>query len=84
MTNLLIACAYWHPAAPRLFTEADTRRAHFRIDTIADVTCDVDGSIPTTKRSSTIQEPAFDYNPATGELEPAYSAPDQHHRNGRG
>lgn len=75
VTNLLIACAYWHPAAPRLFEEADTSRAHFRIDTIADVTCDVDGSIPTTKRSSTIQEPAFDYNPATGELEPAYSRP---------
>jgi alanine dehydrogenase len=75
VTNLLIACAYWHPAAPRLFTEEDTRRAHFRIDTIADVTCDVDGSIPTTKRSSSIPDPAFDYNPATGELEPPYSAP---------
>ncbi|OWP61618.1 alanine dehydrogenase [Hymenobacter amundsenii] len=74
VTNLLIACAYWHPAAPRLFSEADTRRAHFRIDTIADVTCDIDGSIPTTKRSTTIQEPAYDYNPATATLEPAYSA----------
>lgn len=76
VTDLLIACAYWHPAAPRLFEEADTRLPSFRINTIADVTCDVDGSIPTTKRSSTIAEPAFDYNPATGELEPAYSRPD--------
>ena len=75
VTNLLIACAYWHPDAPRLFEEADTRRPDFRIDTIADVTCDVDGSIPTTKRSSTILEPAFDYNCQTGELEPAYSRP---------
>ncbi|GAB3232125.1 NAD(P)-dependent oxidoreductase [Hymenobacter seoulensis] len=75
VTNLLIACAYWHPAAPKLFTEEDTCRAHFRIDTIADVTCDVDGSIPTTKRSSSIQEPAFDYNCQTGQLEPAYSRP---------
>jgi saccharopine dehydrogenase (NAD+, L-lysine forming) len=75
VTNLLIACAYWHPQGPRLFSEHDTRRAHFRLDTIADVTCDVDGSIPTTKRSSTIQEPAFDYNPTTSELEPAYSRP---------
>ncbi|RSK50896.1 NAD(P)-dependent oxidoreductase [Hymenobacter rigui] len=76
VTNLLIACAYWHPQGPRLFSEHDTRRSHFRLDTIADVTCDVDGSIPTTKRSSTIQEPAFDYNPTTSELEPAYSRPD--------
>ena len=75
VTNLLIACAYWHPAAPRLFSTEDTRRAHFRIDTIADVTCDIDGSIPTTRRSTTIEEPAFDYVPATGELAPAYSAP---------
>ena len=75
VTDLLIACAYWHPAAPKLFTEADTQRPDFRINTIADVTCDVNGSVPTTKRSSTIAEPAFDYNPATGELEPPYSRP---------
>ena len=76
VTDLLIACAYWHPAAPLLFTEADTQRPDFRINTIADVTCDVNGSVPTTKRSSTIAEPAFDYNPATGALEPAYSRPE--------
>jgi saccharopine dehydrogenase (NAD+, L-lysine-forming) len=75
VTDLLIACAYWHPAAPLLFTEADTQRPDFRINTIADVTCDVNGSVPVTKRSSTIAEPAFDYNCATGELEPAYSRP---------
>jgi hypothetical protein len=73
VTDLLLACAYWHPAAPKLFTEADTQRPDFRINTIADITCDVNGSIPTTKRSSSIQEPAFDYNPQTGELEPPYS-----------
>ena len=76
VTDLLVACAYWHPAAPLLFTEADTRRPDFRINTIADVTCDVNGSVPTTKRSSTIAEPAFDYNPDTGALESAYSRPE--------
>ncbi|UYZ62582.1 NAD(P)-dependent oxidoreductase [Hymenobacter weizhouensis] len=75
VTDLLIACAYWHPAAPRLFEEADTRRPDFRINTIADVTCDVNGSIPTTKRASSIPAPAYDYNCQTGELEPAYSGP---------
>ncbi|MCC2547407.1 NAD(P)-dependent oxidoreductase [Hymenobacter sp. BT175] len=73
VTDLLIACAYWHPSAPQLFSEADTRRPDFRIDTIADVTCDVDGSIPCTKRSSSISDPVFDYNPQTGELEAPYS-----------
>ena len=75
LTDLLIACAYWHPAAPRLFSEADTQEPDFRINAIADVTCDVDGSIPLTKRSSTIADPAFDYNPATGELEEPYTRP---------
>ena len=76
VTDLLIACAFWHPAAPRLFEEADTRDPDFRLNTIADVTCDVDGSIPVTKRSSTIAAPAFDYDPRTGELTEAYAHPE--------
>ena len=73
VTDLLIACAYWDPAAPRLFAESDTQRADFKLDTIADVTCDVNGSIPLTKRSTTIEEPAFDYDPTTGALAAPYS-----------
>jgi saccharopine dehydrogenase (NAD+, L-lysine-forming) len=75
VTDLLIACAYWDPAAPRLFTEEDTRKPDFKLNTIADVTCDVNGSIPLTKRSTTIEQPAFDYNQASGELVAAYSQP---------
>ncbi|PJJ53215.1 NAD(P)-dependent oxidoreductase [Hymenobacter chitinivorans] len=75
VTDLLIACAYWHPTAPKLFEEEDTRKPEFRINTIADVTCDVNGSIPCTKRSSSIQKPLFDYNPQTGELEEPCSRP---------
>ncbi|TPE40301.1 NAD(P)-dependent oxidoreductase [Pontibacter mangrovi] len=75
VTDLLLACAYWDPNAPKLFTEEDTRKPDFKIDTIADITCDVDGSIPTTKHATTIEEPAYDYNPATGELEAPYSKP---------
>jgi hypothetical protein len=76
VTDLLIACAYWDPAAPRLFSEEDARRPGFKLTTIADVTCDVNGSIPLTKRSTTIEEPAFDYDPATGELETPYGRPE--------
>jgi len=75
VTDVLIACAYWDPAAPRLFAEEDTRRPDFRPTVIADVTCDVNGSLPTTKRSTSITAPAFDYDPTTGELRPPYSAP---------
>jgi len=75
VTDLLIACAYWHPSAPRLFELADTQRPEFRINTIADVTCDIDGSIPVTHKATTIAEPAFDYNPESGQHEAPYSRP---------
>lgn len=75
VTDLLLACAYWNPAAPVLFTETDMREDDFKINTIADITCDIDGSIPATKRASTIADPVYDYNPFTGQEEPAYSNP---------
>lgn len=73
VTDLLLACAYWSPQAPVLFTEEFMREPDFKINTIADITCDVGGSIPSTKRVSTINDPSYDYNPWTGELEEAYS-----------
>ncbi|MCC9169181.1 NAD(P)-dependent oxidoreductase [Pontibacter harenae] len=73
VTDILLACSYWNPRAPKLFTEEEARQPDFKINTIADITCDVNGSIPCTKRSTTIPDPAYDYNPATGEMEPAYS-----------
>ncbi|WP_187262129.1 NAD(P)-dependent oxidoreductase [Pontibacter beigongshangensis] len=73
VTDLLLACAYWDPHAPRLFSEEETRQPDFRINTIADITCDVNGSIPCTKRSATIDAPAYDYNPETGALEAPYT-----------
>ncbi|MDB5263551.1 MAG: alanine dehydrogenase, partial [Adhaeribacter sp.] len=75
VTDLLMAAAYWNPAAPRLFTPSDMRQSDFKINTIADITCDIDGSVPSTKRASTILEPVYDYNPQTELLEAAFSRP---------
>ena len=61
-TDLLIAGAYWDPKAPVLFTKEDVKSSLFKINTIADITCDIEGSIPTTVRSTTIQEPFFDFS----------------------
>lgn len=73
-TDLLIAGAFWAPEAPVLFTAADMQAEHFAINTIADITCDIEGSIPSTKRPSTIADPFYDYQPATGELTEAFSS----------
>lgn len=74
-TDLLVAAAYWDPKAPVLFTEADMKRDDFRIRVIADITCDIDGSVPSTKRAGTIEDPVYDFNPATATIEPACSSP---------
>ncbi|MEQ9593684.1 MAG: NAD(P)-dependent oxidoreductase, partial [Cyclobacteriaceae bacterium] len=55
--DLLIAGAFWNPKAPKLFVREDMQRSSFRLKVIADVTCDIDGSIPSTKRPSTIVDP---------------------------
>lgn len=73
-TDLLMAAAYWDPKAPVLFTTDDMKSESFRISVISDITCDIEGSIPSTKRSSTIEEPYYDYNPETEELELAFSS----------
>lgn len=63
MADLLIACAFWSPSAPVLFERADMLAKDFKIRVIADVTCDIEGSIPSTKKPSTIADPIYDYDP---------------------
>ena len=41
----------------------------FDIKVIADITCDIEGSIPSTKKPSTIDDPIYDYNPSDDEIE---------------
>jgi saccharopine dehydrogenase (NAD+, L-lysine forming) len=41
---------------------------------IADVTCDIGGSIPTTLRASTILEPIYDVDRASGTEIPAFGS----------
>jgi len=73
--DVLIAAAYWDPKAPVLFTAEEMKNADFQISVISDITCDIEGSIPSTKRAATIADPFYDYNPFTGELEEAFSNP---------
>ncbi len=74
--DILIAGAYWNPKAPKLFTTEEMAQSSFNIKIVADVTCDIDGSIPSTKRASTITEPNYDYNPRTDTVEKPFSNKD--------
>ena len=73
VTDLLIAGAFWDPSAPVLFHREDIVKDDFDIRVIADITCDIEGSIPSTKQPSTIEDPIYDYNPTDDLVEQALS-----------
>ncbi len=73
VAQLLLAGAYWNPQAPVLFTRNDMLHPDFKVKIIADITCDINGSVPSTKRASTIPDPLYDYDPATDSVLPALS-----------
>lgn len=73
VTDILLAGAFWNPKAPVLFTREDMLSSDFRIRIIADITCDINGSIPSTQRASTIPDPIYDYDPVTNSIHPPFS-----------
>jgi saccharopine dehydrogenase (NAD+, L-lysine forming) len=69
VADLLLAGAFWNPKAPVLFTRAQMQSDDFRIKIIADITCDINGSVPSTKKATTITDPLYDYDPATDSMQ---------------
>ncbi|MGI0107459.1 NAD(P)-dependent oxidoreductase [Salinimicrobium sp. WS361] len=60
--DFLIAGHFYGEGAPVFFTAEDAKSPDFRIKYIADISCDIDGPIPSTIRPSTIVEPFYGYN----------------------
>ena len=58
LTDVFISAHYWDPASPKIFEIKDLEKLG-DLKVIGDITCDVDGSVPTTIRSSTIDNPNF-------------------------
>jgi len=71
--DILMAGAFWNPKAPVLFTREDMTDPQFKIKIVADITCDINGSVPCTKKASSIPDPIYDYDPATDSTQPALS-----------
>lgn len=68
VTDLLITGHYWDQHAPRLWEVENMKSEDFKISVIADITCDIEGSVPSTLRPSTIENPNYGYNPEFGEV----------------
>lgn len=73
VADILIAGAYWNPKAPVLFTREDMFAPEFKVKVIADITCDINGSLPSTKKASSIMDPIYDYDPMTDTIKPPLS-----------
>jgi hypothetical protein len=60
-TDMFIACHYWDPKFPKLFSPKQINKFK-NLKIIGDVTCDINGSVPTTIRSTSIAKPYYSIN----------------------
>lgn len=70
-TDYFIAGHFYGNNAPYLFTRDDAKSPDFRINLVADISCDINGPVASTIRPSTIADPFYGYHPET-ESEVAY------------
>ena len=66
-TDLYISCHFWDSKGPVIFTKEEMKSSDFRIRTIADISCDIDGPIPSTIRPSTIDDPIYEVDRISGD-----------------
>ena len=57
-TDIFIACHYWDPKFPKLFFPKHINEFK-KLKIIGDITCDINGSVPTTIRSTSIDKPYY-------------------------
>ena len=67
--NMLIHTGYWDVRYPRLVTKEMidklSHKSNFRLEFIADISCDINGSIELTYKTTTQGNPVFTYYPKT-------------------
>ena len=61
-TDVFITCHYWDPKYPKLFSPKQINKFK-NLKVIGDVTCDINGSVPTTIRSTSITKPYYSIDP---------------------
>ncbi|MFT4659766.1 MAG: saccharopine dehydrogenase (NAD+, L-lysine-forming) [Patiriisocius sp.] len=67
VSDMYIASHYWDAEAPQILTKDDLRNSDCRLKMIADISCDIEEPIASTLRATTIAEPFFGYDKASGQ-----------------
>jgi len=75
--NILVNAIYWDKIYPRLVTKDYVKRAYDgkespRLQVIGDISCDVEGAIEVTVKSTEPDNPTFVYDPKTGQAQDGY------------
>ncbi|WP_010229631.1 NAD(P)-dependent oxidoreductase [Gillisia marina] len=66
VSDFFIAGHFYGDGAPVFFTHEQANSPEFKINLIADISCDINGPIASTLRPSTIAKPIYGYDPKTG------------------
>jgi saccharopine dehydrogenase (NAD+, L-lysine-forming) len=67
--DVMLNAIFWNERIPRFFSKEDMKARDFKIKVIADISCDVNGSIPATMKDTTIEDPVFGYHPLSETIE---------------
>jgi saccharopine dehydrogenase (NAD+, L-lysine-forming) len=73
-TDILMNGVFWDKEVPRLFEKKDVVADNFIVQTIADITDDVDGSVPINLGDQTIEDPVYGVDKTTLQKTAPYTA----------
>jgi len=63
VADVYIAGHFYASGAPYIFTRENAKDPEFNISVVADISCDIDGPVASTLRSTTIENPIYGYDP---------------------
>ncbi len=66
--DLMMNGVYWQKGIAPFFNLDEMAQANFNLKVIADITCDVNGSIPCTLEATTIADPTFGYDTTSRQM----------------
>jgi alanine dehydrogenase len=72
--HIYIACHFWDARGPKILTAEDLRDPQLALRAVADISCDIGGPVDSTLRASTIADPLYGYEKATGKECPVGTA----------